>query len=127
MPKRKRTELTGAVKGPKNGGTKKTKPQDETATAKDLRPKKKATVVLAAKAIRIIVGSYEKVLCGIHAKFDSESTSKVFSSIDDPDCQNNLTLNPVYMFSAHTGAIKCLAANDRYLVSGGSDEVIKYS
>jgi protein MAK11 len=29
------------------------------------------------------------------------------------------------MFSAHTGAIKCLAANDRYLVSGGSDEVIK--
>jgi protein MAK11 len=31
------------------------------------------------------------------------------------------------MFSAHTGAIKCLAANNRYLVSGGSDEVIKYS
>src|SRR5271170_6347247 len=30
------------------------------------------------------------------------------------------------MFSAHTGAIKCLAANDRYLVSGGSDEIIKY-
>src|SRR5277367_1413975 len=30
------------------------------------------------------------------------------------------------MFSAHTGAIKCLATNDRYLVSGGSDEVIKY-
>ena len=29
------------------------------------------------------------------------------------------------MFSAHTGAIKCLAASDRYLVSGGSDEVIK--
>ena len=29
------------------------------------------------------------------------------------------------MFSAHTGAIKCLASSDRYLVSGGSDEVIK--
>jgi len=31
------------------------------------------------------------------------------------------------MFSAHAGAIKCLASNDRYLVSGGSDEIIKYS
>ena len=40
--------------------------------------------------------------------------------------QVKLNLNPVYMFSAHTGAIKSLAANDRYLVSGGSDEVIKY-
>ena len=116
MPKRKRKEQTEAVGGPKSGGTKKAKVPDETATSKDLKSKPKAAIVpevsppAKPKAIRIIVGSYEKVLCGIDAKFDSEFTSKVFSSIDGPDCQNKLTLNPVYMFSAHTGAIKCLAS-----------------
>lgn len=123
-----------AGEGPKNIETTKTKAQDQTVAATDLKPKKKAAVVpeisppAKPKVIRIIIGSYEKVLCGIDAKFDSESTSpNVLSSIDGPDRQNKLVLNPVYMFSAHTGAIKCVAANDRYLVSGGSDEVIKYS
>lgn len=128
MPKRKRTE---AVEKPKNVEMKKTKVQDETATAEGLKPTKKASIAhevapVKSNAIRIIVGSYEKVLCGIDAKFDSGSTSIVLSPMDDPDCQNTLALNPVYMFSAHTGAIKCLATNDRYLVSGGSDEIIKY-
>jgi hypothetical protein len=78
-------------------------------------------------AVRIIVGSYEKVLCGIDAKFENQSPEKVSSSHILPDLQHKLALSPVYMFSAHTGPIKCLAANERYLVSGGSDEVIKYS
>lgn len=78
------------------------------------------------EALRIVSGSYEKVLCGIDAKFEDKS-KKVYRLSGSSSLQNNLVLNPVYMFSAHTGAIKCLATNDRYLVSGGSDEVIKYT
>jgi len=78
----------------------------------------------APEALRIIIGSYEKVLCGIDATFEDES-NKVQRIGDPAHTQNNLVLNPVYMFSAHTGPIKCLATSDRYLVSGGSDEVIK--
>jgi hypothetical protein len=91
-------------------------------------PKNSEEVVTSAsapEALRIIIGSYEKVLCGIDAKFEDKS-KKVYGFTDPYSVQNNLVLNPVYMFSAHTGAIKCLATNDRYLVSGGSDEVIKY-
>jgi hypothetical protein len=78
------------------------------------------------EALRIVIGSYEKVLCGIDAKFEDKS-EKVYRLSGSSSLQNNLVLNPVYMFSAHTGAIKCLATNDRYLVSGGSDEVVKYT
>lgn len=79
----------------------------------------------APEALRIVIGSYEKVLCGIDAKLEHK-TNKVQRLHGRAYMQNNLVLNPVYMFSAHAGAIKCLAINDRYLVSGGSDEVIKY-
>jgi len=79
----------------------------------------------APETLRIIIGSYEKVLCGIDAMFEDKS-NKVQRLVDFAYMQNNLVLNPVYMFSAPTGPIKCLATSDRYLVSGGSDEVIKY-
>ena len=131
MPKRKRTQLTESVEGLKNEEMKKAKPQNDIVTAKGLKPKQKAAVTPELspppkpEAVRIIVGSYEKVLCGIDAKFEPDFKSNVLSTSDSPDCQHSLALNPVYMFSAHTGAIKCLAANDRYLVSGGSDEIIK--
>jgi protein MAK11 len=98
------------------------------------KPKKKPVAVVPEEpkiikpnALRIVVGSYEKVLCGIDARFTVKSAEKVSPIMPLAYFQRNLTLNPVYMFSAHTGAIKCLAANNRYLVSGGSDEVIKYT
>jgi hypothetical protein len=96
--------------------------QDGASAAKN--SEEVVTSASAPEGLRIIIGSYEKVLCGIDAKFEDKS-KKVRRLSDHCSLQNYLVLNPVYMFSAHTGAIKCLATNDRYLVSGGSDEVIK--
>ena len=78
--------------------------------------------------VRIIVGSYEKVLCGINAAIDWKVGANKVKKKNwkaSTNIQSQMILHPVYMFSAHAGAIKCLASNDRYLVSGGSDEVIK--
>ena len=137
MPKRKRKELNDGLEAPEIIQKKKfttetaIKPAKKTSAVTKSKPQ--ATVVqvenISSKptAVRIIVGSYEKVLCGVDARFDTQSTEKVTSFKVSSDGQNKLNLSPVYMFSAHTGAIKCLAANDRYLVSGGSDEIIKYA
>ena len=112
----KKTKVQGLQEGQKRDGAMIPASKDEGGLA---------SASSAPEALRIIIGSYEKVLCGIDATFDDKS-NKVQRLVNPAHTQNNLVLNPVYMFSAHTGAIKCLATSDRYLVSGGSDEVIKY-
>ena len=87
MPKRKRKELNDGLEAPEQIEKKKL------TTAAPIKPAKKTSEVTKSKpqaavvtaennsskpsAVRIIVGSYEKVLCGVDARFDSQSTEKV--------------------------------------------------
>ncbi|OLL24609.1 p21-activated protein kinase-interacting protein 1-like [Neolecta irregularis DAH-3] len=65
---------------------------------------------IAGDTFRVVTGCYERVLHGYDVKIvDGKST--VFL--------------PVFIFSAHLGPIKCVAAKGRYLATGGSDEIIK--
>jgi len=85
MLKRKRKELTDVIDGPKTVQTKKIKSQNNGnnlfKVSKSLQsPEIKdttGTIISKPQEIRIIVGSYEKVLCGINAKFEPQSTDKV--------------------------------------------------
>ncbi len=68
-----------------------------------------------SSTFRIIVGTYEHVLYGIDAITTYISKSASIAVI----------FNPVWIFEAHTGAVKSVAVGGRYLASGGADEVIK--
>jgi hypothetical protein len=90
MPKRKRKELTETVTALRADGKKKVndrhQPKAENAVAE--APKSELQSSLASddflpttstpRGIRIITGSYEKVLCGIDARFSTQATEKVF-------------------------------------------------
>lgn len=90
MAKRKRTEPTDVVQRSKESELKKLKIKGDSST----KQKTSATATLKQKAaaqeierppiptaVRIIVGSYEKVLAGIDATFTSSSGDDVTPSI----------------------------------------------
>jgi hypothetical protein len=94
MAKRKLTEQTNNNDKPRDVKTKKAKVQHVstpgTKVAKvskpagSSKPKQKPVAVvpevpkiIKPNAIRIVVGSYEKVLCGIDARFNPKSVEKV--------------------------------------------------
>ncbi|PIA19443.1 WD40 repeat-like protein [Coemansia reversa NRRL 1564] len=63
----------------------------------------------ATDAFIIAAGTYERILYGIEARFVDQQ----------------LTLNPRFIFPAHIGCIKSVSAGGRYLASGSTDEIIK--
>ncbi|BFZ63376.1 Protein mak11 [Saitoella coloradoensis] len=65
-------------------------------------------------AFRVIAGSYEHVLYGLDAMFDSAAGKG-----------SDAHMEPVFIFPAHMAAMKTLAVGGRYLASGGADEIIK--
>lgn len=89
MPKRRRKELNDSLDAPRR--TEKKKP----TTPNPIKPAKKSSEVPKSKsqavvvpeeiapskptAVRIVVGSYEKILCGIDAHFDTQTTEQVSS------------------------------------------------
>jgi hypothetical protein len=87
----------------------------------------------------IIVGTYEKVLYGfeVHPR-NKELTSANATqqqqqelernTIEDAELEKNYKydLKPIFGYIAHMGCIKTLSANNRWLVSGSTDESIKY-
>jgi hypothetical protein len=91
MSKRKRREPTETITAPQADGNKKVKtqhkPKAENTVAETSKPEQQSPLVpdgilptsSKPRAIRIIVGSYEKVLCGIDARFPNQATERVFS------------------------------------------------
>ena len=91
MPKRKRKDSESGVEGSQElKSAKEKKSRDVSASGKraskmssfshqssELTAPENATEISKPKAVRIIVGSYEKVLCGIDARFDDQSKNKV--------------------------------------------------
>jgi hypothetical protein len=81
MSKRKRTVEADVVSN--KGGAVQLKKKKENAVESGEKQKKPEAVVVAPippskpEAIRIVVGSYEKVLCGIDARFTSKSEDEV--------------------------------------------------
>ncbi|KAJ2806904.1 Protein mak11 [Coemansia guatemalensis] len=67
------------------------------------------TTPQAADSFIIAAGTYERILYGIEAQFVDQQ----------------LTLNPRFIFPAHIGCIKAVSAGGRYLASGSTDEIIK--
>lgn len=65
------------------------------------------TSTRSSSSFRIIAGSYERILYGLDASPDGDK------------------LEPLFIFPAHIGCIKCLAVGGRWLASGSTDEVIK--
>jgi hypothetical protein len=92
MPKRKRKELTVTVETPKAVDKKKVTVQHNSHVDKSavdgVKLKQKSAIpdvpleLSKPTSIRVIVGSYEKVLCGINASFDNEATAKVFLNVE---------------------------------------------
>ncbi|KAI8870299.1 WD40 repeat-like protein [Ramicandelaber brevisporus] len=66
----------------------------------------------------ISVGTYERNLYGVSAKWTAESSS---SKDEEPQ---RLSLEPEYIFPAHAGCIKAMATGGRFLASGSTDELI---
>ena len=62
--------------------------------------------------VQIAAGSYERLLFGLDLVHDSEA---------------GYGLKPLFIYAPHTGCIKALASGDRFLASGSTDEVIRYS
>lgn len=86
MAKRKRKEPTEIIQQPKEAALKKTKVQHDavpkTRTSEVAITKQKPAAIEPANpvkpiAVRIVVGSYEKVLAGIDARFTSGSGDNV--------------------------------------------------
>jgi hypothetical protein len=92
MPKRKRKYSTVTVETPKAVDKKKVKVQHNSYVDKsavgDVSLKQKSAIPDAPvelskpTSIRVIVGSYEKVLCGIDTSFDNEAIAKVFLNVE---------------------------------------------
>ncbi|KAJ3331997.1 hypothetical protein HDU76_001613 [Blyttiomyces sp. JEL0837] len=61
---------------------------------------------------RVIAGSYERFLYGLHGLFESPSSQTP-------------KLTPVFMYPSHISCIKTLAATGRHLATGSTDEHIK--
>ena len=88
MPKRKRKESNDDAKSSGLVGKQKTTASNAVNPAKKsseaTKPKQQTTALLVENepskpsAVRIIVGSYEKVLCGVDARFDSQSSANVW-------------------------------------------------
>ncbi|GAB5585580.1 Protein mak11 [Umbelopsis nana] len=87
---------------------------DDQESEKTLLPVETLTEQITNEDFRIVAGSYERILYGINAFWES-STEKELS----------LRLEPVFIFPAHTGCIRTVSIGGSHLASGSSDEVIK--
>jgi len=74
--------------------------------------------------IEVIIGTYDCFIKGY--SFDLISTDQVFTKTSllyyNVLCQN---IRSKFYEKAHTGCLKAVACNGRYLASGSTDETIK--
>lgn len=75
-----------------------------------------ATPAIATMKFLVSIGSYERVIYGL----DVELTVPA-----DSDSQATVQARVGFAIPAHTGYVKCIASCPRFLVSGGTDEVIR--
>ncbi|CAB4390598.1 unnamed protein product [Rhizophagus irregularis] len=137
MPKSKKTRLSNSITKQENKLKKKEK-IDQKAISKQpttksdfklnnkLQIKEQTNELISldtedkiiVKDFLIIAGSYERILYGIDAHWIKSGESS-----DDDDF--SLKLDPIFVFSAHTGCIKTVSVGGKFLASGSTDEVIK--
>lgn len=83
----------------------------------EVSSKEESTEAQASMSVHIIAGTYERILYGFKATLSRKASGQIVTP----------TLEPVFMYPAHTHSIKALAcsSNGSTLVSGSFDEVIR--
>jgi protein MAK11 len=71
--------------------------------------------------MKLVAGSYERFLFGYHLA----PTSLKDEPAEDAELAEPRPLSAAFTYAAHLGPIKSLAASGSYLVSGGSDDIIR--
>lgn len=66
----------------------------------------------------VSVGSYERILYGIDVELSRDADTKQIRLVD---------IKESFAIPAHTGYVKCVASCPRFLVSGATDETIRYA
>jgi len=88
----------------------------------------------APKRFTVAAGSYERLLYGLECSFEPATAATSSSGLD-----YELSISPIFSFPAHLSSLRTVAASTlihegtgserrvggKYLVSGGSDEIIK--
>ncbi|CAM0137989.1 unnamed protein product [Umbelopsis sp. WA50703] len=87
---------------------------DDDGALDTLLPVEALTEQITNEDFRIVAGSYERILYGINAFWETDDDQKLL-----------LRLEPVFIFPAHTGCIRSVSIGGSHLASGSSDEVIK--
>jgi protein MAK11 len=75
----------------------------------------------ALPPMKLVAGSYERFLFGYHLA----PTSLKDEPAEDAELAEPRPLSAAFTYAAHLGPIKSLAASGSYLVSGGSDDIIR--
>lgn len=73
-------------------------------------------------AMKLVAGSYERFLFGYHLA----PTALKEELPEDAEAAEPRPLSTAFTYAAHLGPIKSLAASGSYLVSGGSDDIIRF-
>ncbi|KAG6829143.1 hypothetical protein H0H92_005547 [Tricholoma furcatifolium] len=88
---------------------------------KKTKPTKTPAPAPLPTSFKIIAGSYEKLLYGLHGTISASSSAPSSN-------QYTYTLSPLFIFPAHVGCIKAVAASPsggKWLATGSADEIIK--
>ncbi|KAK9473021.1 WD40-repeat-containing domain protein [Dipodascopsis tothii] len=124
MAKRKRSEETGAAKA----SAKKQAEPPAAAAAAAAENSDDELAALEAKGpfepiLRVIAGSYDHQLLCLSMTVSPQAFAMPSAGQEqEPD---TAVFSPIFYFSAHTSAIRCMTQSKRYLVTGGNDEHIR--
>ncbi|KAG6879939.1 hypothetical protein C0992_009297 [Termitomyces sp. T32_za158] len=100
---------------------------DDDDDDEDPKPHTKPTTRQAPRRVlptsfKIVAGSYEKLLYGLHGTVSPSPPSS------SPDCPYTVDLTPIFIFPAHVSCIKAVAASPaggKWLATGSADEIVK--
>ena len=79
--------------------------------------------------LKIIAGSYDRIIIGLSVELqDLFASPQKKLKVEGDNAVNSLTkITPLFNYAPHSGAIRSVAVCGKYLASGGSEEIIKYS
>ena len=78
-------------------------------------------------SIIAVFGCYERSLFGYEIVSSSQKSPADPDSEEEDVVDEPLQLKQIFSYAPHLGAIKAIATSGKMLVSGGSDEKIKYA
>ncbi len=82
------------------------------------------------ETLRVVVGTYQGVVYGLqphHGAVNAETDEVSEPEADTADAKtdSSMSFRTVFAAQAHEGCVKSVAASGAWLVSGGTDELIR--